>query len=235
VGIGRARAVVEPSGLSMMPVIRLPRPWHGANSVDEWGRDAQLIAILSPLARLRWNITVGGADHLPKRNGALLVTNSRHLSLTTVYTAWALSQATGRAVRFSGRPELAPAGPLMQRLGGILGDPDEVRGALRAGELVVASAHGTANPRHAGSVDHDIVAAAVLTSSPIFPVASMSSFFGRATRVEVGAVIRSSRKRRGPLAEIELAETTQRHIQRILDSLGGLHTGVAPIDWLAEG
>ena len=63
----------------------------------------------------------------------------------------------------------------------------------------------------------------------------MSTMFGRAARVEVGAAVRPRRKRRGPLAEVELAEQTQLSIQRLIDGLGGVHTGVAPIDWLAEG
>ena len=63
----------------------------------------------------------------------------------------------------------------------------------------------------------------------------MSTPFGRTARVEVGPQVRPRRKRRGPLAELELAELTQLSIQRLIDGLGGLHTGVAPIDWLAEG
>ena len=42
-------------------------------------------------------------------------------------------------------------------------------------------------------------------------------------------------ERRGPLAEVELAEQVQRHLQRMLDGLGGTQTGVAPLDWLADG
>jgi hypothetical protein len=75
----------------------------------------------------------------------------------------------------------------------------------------------------------------VVSAVPIFPVASMSSIIGRAARVEVGAAVRPHRKRRGPLAEVELAEVVQRHLQRMLDAFGGLHTGVAPVDWLGEG
>ena len=219
----------------MAPVIRLPRAWHQADSVDEWGRDAHLIELLSPAATLRWDVSVGGTHHLPKRDGALLVTNSRRFSLTAIYAAWALSQATGRPVRFAGRPDLAPLGPLLQRLGGLLGDPEEIRGALRAGELVVVSAKGTGNPRHAGAIDHAMISSAVTSGRPVFPVASISTPFTRTARVEVGPPVRPHRKRRGPLADLELADLTQRHIQRMLDGLGGLHTGVAPIDWLAEG
>ena len=216
-------------------VIRLPRTRYEPDSVDEWGRDAQLIELLTPAVKLRWDVSVGGAQHLPKRGGALLVTNSRWFSLNTIYTAWALSGTIGRPVRFSGRPDIAPLGPLMQRFGGLLNKPEEIRSALRDGELVVVSARGTRNPRHAGAVDPALIGTAVSTSTPVFPVASMSSPIGRAARVEVGAQMRPTRKRRGPLAELELAEVTQRHIQRLLDGFGGLHTGVAPVDWLAEG
>jgi len=219
----------------MGSVIRLPRSWYPADSVDEWGRDAHLIELLTPAATLRWEISVGGAHHLPKRDGALLVTNSRRFSLNTIYSAWALSQAIGRPVRFGGRPDIAPLGPFMQRLGGLLGNTDEVSGALRAGELVVVSAQGTHNPRHAGPVDPALIGTAVVSGVPVYPVASMSTPFGRSARVEVGPQVRPSRKRRGPMAELELAEMTQRHIQRLIDGLGGVHTGVAPIDWLAEG
>jgi hypothetical protein len=219
----------------MNPVIRLPRAWNQADSVDEWGRDAHLIKLFSPMATLRWDVSVGGIHHLPKRGGALLVTNSRRFSLSSIYTAWALSEATGRPVRFGGRPDIAPIGPLLQRLGGLLNKPEEIRGALRAGELVVVSAKGTSNPRHAGPIDHELIGSAVTSATPVFPVASMSSPFARTARVEVGPQARPPRKRRGPLADLELADLTQRHLQRMLDGLGGLHTGVAPIDWLAEG
>lgn len=216
-------------------VIRLPRAWYEPDSVDEWGRDAELIELLTPAVKLRWDVSIGGADHLPKRGGALLVTNSRRFSLSTIYTAWALSHAIGRPVRFGGRPDIAPLGPLMQRFGGLLNKPEEIRSALRDGELVVVSTRATRNPRHAGAVDPALIGTAVGTSTPVFPVASMSSPIGRAARVEVGPQMRPNRKRRGPLAELELAEVTQRHIQRLLDGLGGLHTGVAAVDWLAEG
>src|SRR5258705_3576102 len=127
----------------MGSVIRLPKARFEPGSVDEWGRDAQLIEVLTPSAKLRWDVSVGGTQHLPKRGGALLVTNSRRFSLSTVYSAWALSHAIGRPVRFAGRPDIAPIGPLMQRLGGLLSKPEEIRGALRDGELVGISTRST--------------------------------------------------------------------------------------------
>ena len=119
----------------MRSLIRLPRSWYPADSVDEWGRDARLVSLLTPAFKLRWDVSVGGIDHLPKRDGALLVTNSRRFSLSSVYAAWSLSDAIARPVRFGGRPDIAPLGAWMQRFGGLVNDPEEITAALRAGEL----------------------------------------------------------------------------------------------------
>lgn len=204
-------------------------------SVDDFGRDPHLIEALAPFTQLRWSVTVGGEHHLPVRTGALLVCNSRRFSLSAVYAALALSQACGRPVRFVGRPDSAPVGSFMRRIGGLLATPADVLGALQHHELVIVSAEGTTQARHAGKVPHELVGPAMVAGVPVFPIATMSSTFGRAARVEVGAQVRPRRKRRGPLAEVELAEQVQHHLQRMLDGFGGLQTGVAPIDWLTEG
>jgi 1-acyl-sn-glycerol-3-phosphate acyltransferase len=205
------------------------------HSVDEWGRDDHLVRLLSPIARLRWDVSVGGLHHLPARAGALLITNERRWSFSPLYVSWALSQATGRPVRFVGRPDHAPFGAGLRRIGALLDNPAEVHGALRHGELVVMATSSTNHPRYAGAVDHELVGAAVTAGVAVIPVASMSSLFNRTARAEVGPPIRLRKKRRGPLAEIEIAEAAQRHLQRILDELGGTQTGMAAIDWLGEG
>jgi hypothetical protein len=210
-------------------------PWAGTGTVDEWGRDAQFIRLAQPFTSLRWNVSVGGTHHLPTRTGALLVTNARRFSLSSVYAALALSEASGRPVRFVGRPDISPIGPMMRRLGGLLARPDEVETALREHQLVVLSAAGTRSPRHAGAIDPAYLHAAAVAGVTVHPVASLSSPLSRSARVEVGPAQRTRRKRRGPLAEIELADAVQHHIQRMLDAIGGLQTGVAPIDYWAEG
>jgi hypothetical protein len=219
----------------MGTVLRMPSALYTPDAVDEWGRDAQLISLLSPLARMRWDVTVSGVQHLPKRSGALLVTNARRFALSAIYASWALSDAVDRPVRFAGRPDVAPLGPLLQRLGGLLLDPDEIRSALRADELVIISTAATSAPHLAGAVDAQLIGSAVVSGAPVFPVASMSSVLGRSARVDVGAAVRSHRQRRGPLAEVELAELVGHRLQRMLDAFGGVRTGVAPLDWLAEG
>ncbi|MFM2078430.1 MAG: hypothetical protein RJA49_2320 [Actinomycetota bacterium] len=210
------------------------RNWP-VHSVDDFGRDPHLVRALSPFAHLRWDVGVGGTQHLPAKGGALLVCNTRRWALSNIYAAWALGDAIGRPVRFVGRPDFAPVGPFMRRIGGLLARPDEVLGALRNHELVLVSCAMSSHARHAGEVDHALVGAAVLAGTPVFPVATMSSALGRAARAEVGPQVRPRRRRKGPLAEVELAEQVQHHVQRLLDSLGGMQTGVAPIDWLAEG
>lgn len=221
---------------SLTDILSSPlKPFLPTNSVDDWGRDPHLIGALGPLAHLRWNVTVGGQQFLPKEGPALLVANARYLSLSSMYASWALSDAIGRTVRFVGRPDIAPVGALMRRFGALLTDPDEIASALRNGELVMISAARTSHPRQAGAVDHSLIAAAVLTDTPVFPVATMSTPVGRSARVEVGKAEKQRRKRRGPLAEVELAQQLQARLQELLEELGGLHTGVGAIDFWGEG
>jgi 1-acyl-sn-glycerol-3-phosphate acyltransferase len=229
------RVVVDAGRSAGNAVVAPLRPLVPARSVDDWGRDEHLIAALRPLARLRWRVSVGGDQRLPARGGALLVTNDRRMSFSPLYVSWALAEATGRPVRFVGRPDIAPIGPLLQRAGALLTDPTEVRAALRAGELVLIATAATSHPRHAGSVEPDLVGAAVAAGVPVIPVASMSSPFSRAARAEVGPAVKLRRKRRGPLAEVELADAVQLHLQKMLDSLGGMQTGMTALDWLGEG
>jgi hypothetical protein len=203
----------------------------GSWDVDDWGRDRALVATVGQLAALRWHTVTGGTDRLPVRAPALIVVNTRRGSLAPLQTALAITRETGRVARFVGRPDTAPFGALARRLGGLLARPDEVAGALRAGEVLVMSAAPTIHPRRAGRVDHALVGAAVATRAAVFPAATASSPFSRAARIEIGPSIRPGRRRRGPLIELELADQVQQRIQRLLDELGGTQTGT-PLDWL---
>ena len=75
---------------------------------------------------------MGGDQRLPSRKGALIVVNARTLALAPIYAALALSETVDRPVRFVGRPDVAPVGPLLRRIGALLDHPDEVAGALAA-------------------------------------------------------------------------------------------------------
>jgi hypothetical protein len=187
-----------------------------AGVVDDWGRDAGLVRGVMHLARLRWEVVVSGDERLPRRSGALIVVNTRPLALTALYTAFAVSEATDRPVRFVGRPDTAPIGAFLRRLGGLLDQPDEVQGALAAGELVVMGADHDDRVGTVGRVDHALIGAAVATNVPVHPAATSSFPVGRAARVAIGRSSRSPRDRRGPLTELELADQVRSDIGRLL-------------------
>jgi hypothetical protein len=199
--------------------------------VDDWGRDPDFVARIWSLSRLRWDVAVNGHDRLPKRAGALIVVSTRRFALAPVFAALSIGGAVTRPVRFVGRPDIVPLGPIMQRLGGLLTRADEIAGALRGGQLVVMGADPTRHPRLVGHVDHRLVGAAVAAGTKVFPAATASVPFLRSARVEIGPEVRPDRRRRGPLTELELADALESAIQQLLDELGGPVTGT-PLDWL---
>lgn len=222
-GLTAARRTAASAAAQQLP--------QAGGAVDDWGRDPALVDATARLGRLRWRTLVGGQSHLPTRSGALIVVNNRRWSLAAPFVAVSLTEATGRPVRFIGRPDAAPVGALARRLGGLLDRPDEVAGALRAGELVVLASGAEFHPRRVGRVDHRIVGAAVATGTGVYPTAVATSPWTRGARIEIGAVARPTRKRRGPLTELELADQVERRIGRLLAEMGGMQTGTL-LDWL---
>jgi hypothetical protein len=209
------------------PVINLRVGDVPAGMVDDWGRDPSLVTAVTRLANVRWDVSVGGSQYLPRRMGALIVVNARRFALSPIYAALALGETIHRPVRFVGRPDTAPVGAFSRRIGGLLDHPDEVAGALAGGQLVVMGAdHGAI-----GRVDHTLVGAALSVGVSVYPAATSSSPLRRAARLEIGPASKSSRKRRGPLSELELADRVRVDIAMLLDGLGELHTGT-PLDWL---
>ena len=167
------------------------------------------------------------SQYLPRRKGALIVVNARRFALSPIFAALALSETLHQPVRFVGRPDTAPVGAFSRRIGGLLDHPDEVAGALAGGQLVVMGAeHGAI-----GRVDHTLVGAALSVGVSVYPAATSSSPLRRGARLEIGPASKSSRKRRGPLSELELADQVRVDIAMLLDELGELHTGT-PLDWL---
>jgi hypothetical protein len=197
-----------------------------ASTVDEWGRDARFVRAISPLAAVRWDVSVGGTENI-RRGGGLVVVNTRRFALSPIFSALALSEALDRPVRFVGRPDVVPFGPALRRIGGLLANPAEIAGALRAGEVVVLGAAGTANGRQAGRVDPALVAPAVGEHVSVYVAATLSSMFNRQARVEVGHALRVTADRRGPLAEVELAEQAQHRLQIALDELGPMRRSLS--------
>jgi hypothetical protein len=197
--------------------------------VDDLGRDGDLVDRAMVMARLRWQISVGGLEHLPRRVGALIVVNSRRFALTPILTALAIGEGCGRPVRFVGRPDVVPFGPVLQRLGGLLPIASEVESALRAGDLVVLGSAPSISNSTIGLVDHRLVGAAVTVRARVVPAAAVSYPTRRGARVELGPPERGSRARRGPLAELELTDRLRSRIEVMLGDAGG---GGTPLDLL---
>ena len=218
--VGSVRGVLDRSFFDWTP-----------NEVDDWGRDPAFAGRIWAASHARWSVAVGGEQHLPARGGALIVVNARRFALAPIYAALAIGGAIGRPVRFVGRPDVAPVGPVLQRLGGLLTRADELEGALRHGQLVVLGASPSTHPRHVGRVDHQLVGAAVAAKVKVFPAATASAPLRRGARVEIGAAVPVNRRRRGPLAELELADAVRARIAAVLSEFGGTATGT-PLDWL---
>lgn len=228
--------VVPIRGGARPPVEPTPAPPAAMATwdVDDWGRDHTLARLSAGLLRLRWNTEIGGTERLPAHGPALVVVNARRCMLTPWHVALVLGQRIGRPVRFVGRPDVAPVGPLAQRLGGLLARPDEVAAALRDGQLLVFGAAGTIDPRRVGEIDHGIIGAAVQTGTPVFPAVVSVSPFTRGSRVEIGHVVRPPHRRRGPFAELELADRLRAALGRELEECGPQRTGT-PLDWIPVG
>lgn len=227
------RTVSGPADNLASRSLRTFRAWT-ANEVDDWGRDNAFVNRVWSASQLRWDTSVGGVEHLPKRSGALIVINTRRYALAPIFTALAIGAAIDRPVRFVGRSDVAPIGPMMQRLGALLPLESEIAGALRAGELIVLGAQHRATNQRAGLIDHRLVGAAVATKVAILPAASVSVPLRRSARVEIGRAVKLRRQRRGPLDELETADLLQIGIDGMLHEMGGTLTGT-PLDWLPTG
>ncbi|HRE02464.1 MAG TPA: hypothetical protein PLV68_14260 [Ilumatobacteraceae bacterium] len=205
---------------------------RSAPLVDEWGRAQSLIDVVMPLLFARWDVSVGGSEHLPRHGGALIVANARRFAHTSIYAALSIGDTVGRPVRFAGRSDMAPLGALARRIGGLLEHPDEVSGALRAGELVLITTAATGSSAHAGTVDPAMMRAAARAGVAVHPAATESSPTSREARVEIAAPVVTERPRRGPLAEADMADAVQRRLQELLDEMGDARPGVPVLDWL---
>ncbi|HUF98373.1 MAG TPA: hypothetical protein VMM60_09600 [Ilumatobacter sp.] len=224
-----ARTVTQATASATTNAYFTARRWL-ADEVDDWGRDNGLTNRIWMASQLRWDISVGGTEHLPKRSGALIVVNARRFALAPLFAALAIGADIDRPVRFVGRPDIAPFGPSLQRMGALLPIAAELEGALRAGQLIVVGAgHERTNAR-SGAVDHRLVGAAIAAKVPVFPAATASVLLRRNARVEVGAAVKSAKRRRGPLEELETADAVRARIDSLLVEMGGTLTGT-PLDW----
>lgn len=195
----------------------LRRRFDGSYTVDEWGLDPDLVQLVSPVLAVRWQVIVEGADALPKDGPAMLVFNRRFGLSEPFVVSRGVRQATGRFVRVAGAPDVAPVGPALRRLGGVLARPDELAGLLRADHLVAVGLRATPRQRHyAGVPPLDLLAPVLATGAPVFPIGVTGRELGRRWRLVVGPPVEHP-PTRGPLAVEELAERVRGGAQALLD------------------
>ncbi len=185
----------EPSRDSLIGL--LTRRARGAFVLDEWGFDQDLVAALTPLTHLRWSFEVDGVEYLPAAGPALVMINQRMEPLSPMLAALALREATRRAVRFSGVPDLAPIGPVLRRLGGVHDGLDDLRSLLKGGEVVVRSFQGSlADVVGLGDPETGPLGVALALGVPVVPVHLSGGALGRRRRLLVGAPILTRRRAR---------------------------------------
>jgi hypothetical protein len=173
------------SNVITLPVREADPPGAGPLELDDWGRDANLTSIVTRVSQLRWDVEVHHAERMPS-TGALLIVNARRFALTSVFTSLALSKALGRPARFVGRPDAAPFGSLMQGIGGLLPNESEIARALRAGELIIVGTGHTTSGAAPGEVDRRLLSTALVSGTPVVPIAAWSSPLRRDARIDVG-------------------------------------------------
>lgn len=162
----------------------------GTHTVDPWGFDADVYDLAARAGRLRWAVHVDGAAHVPTTGPALLVVNRRLGLSEPAVVAMGVHEATGRRVRPVGIPDLPVLGEVLRRLGGVLDAPAEIRGLLRAGEVVAVPC--SRQPFHArtpGVLRAAAVRAALDAGAPVLPVAVLGHELGLAWHVRVGAPV----------------------------------------------
>lgn len=132
--------MTAPSSMGVSDVQRIDRSLatvarrraDGSFDTDAWGLDADLVSVLGRLLPTVGVRTIG-AGRVPDGPALLLWRGS---SLGWVHVAAGVGSATGRPVRFTGMPDIAPVSAVLRRLGGVGGDVADLRGLLRLGNLV---------------------------------------------------------------------------------------------------
>ena len=132
--------MTAPSSMGVSDVERVDRSvaavarrrLDGSFETDAWGLDADLVSVLGRVLPT-FGVRTTGAGRVPDGPALLLWRGPR---VGWVHVAAGIGSATGRPVRFTGVPDVAPVRGVLRRLGGVGDDVSDLRGLLRSGNLV---------------------------------------------------------------------------------------------------
>ena len=164
---------------------------RGEWAVDEFGFDRDWTEIIVPIARLLyrkyWRVETSGLENVPRRGGALLVSNHAGvLPFDGAMIKVAVLDATDRHARaliatfFGGLPGVSW---LLRRTGQTLGHPADSDRLLRRGELVLVFPEGVKGTGKAWSERYQLrrfgrggfVETAIRSGVPIIPISVVGS------------------------------------------------------------
>jgi hypothetical protein len=212
------RHAVHPSGAEGFATM-LRRRVDGTFEVDEWGLDADLVALVEPVLGLRWRVSVEGHQHVPGTGPALVVYNRRTGLSEPFVVAQAVRAATCRLARPVGSPDVAPLGTLLRRLGGVLDQAAEVAGLLRADQIVAVPLGRELWSMHrAGSLRPDMLAAAADQHVMVVPAAVIGHETGRRWRVLFGPPVELPNGRAERPDVTSATDAVARRVQGLLDA-----------------
>ncbi len=190
------------------------RRWDGTFTVDAWGLDRDLVNLTAPLFGLRWSVSVTGGEHLPAEGPAVVVFNQRFGLSEPMVVPRGVRLATGRHLRVAGVIDVAPTGTALRRLGGILADPDEVAGLLRAGEVVGLGLGREPFSGRSGDLEPDLLAPALDAGVPVLPCLARGQELGRRWRLSISPPVAVSAGRRDG-SPADVLEAVQAELSRL--------------------
>lgn len=142
-------ALPEVARVDRSPVAIARRRLDGTFDVDPWGLDPDLLSLVGRLVPAATVRTAGGG-RLPD-GPALCLWRGDWTGVLPLVVG--LGASATRPVRFCGVPDIGPLRAVASRLGGVGGAPADLRGLLRAGNLVAVrldNAHGPGEEALAG-------------------------------------------------------------------------------------
>ncbi len=191
-------------------IVRLiSQRFRGQYAVDRFGADPVLVDITSNIAGLFVHVQVHGAENLPERGPAVIVTNHNHVIAPTVLSLGVRS-AVNRRLRVVGVPNIPIVSGFAEAVAALRPNHHDIGAALRAGYLVAmpnseswfGGGHG--HPSISilrAAVGYPVIPAYMATGGPgPLPIRPWQLHIGKPLTLEAGEPDHD------PLAAAELAE-----------------------------